>query len=92
MLEEQAKARLERARKLLEVAEECMQMGVEMSPLTLYMEDPVFGSFVTRESEAELIMQAERDIILALTFNRFRQKSDEVDPPNADLDYDDVEY
>lgn len=68
-------------------------MGVTLSPAVIYQDDPIFGEFVTREREAELMMQVEHDIIAALTFNRFRQKNhDKAGPTSADLDYDKVEY
>jgi len=89
----QPEDRLKRIRKLLEIYDECVAAGVEMSPISMYMEDPIFSTFVKRESEALQILEVERDIILALTFNRFRQNNpDKVETPSAELDYDSYEY
>lgn len=68
-------------------------MGVSLSPAAIYQDDPIFGEFVKREREAELMMQVENDIIQALTFNRFRQRNpDKAGATSADLRYDDIEY
>lgn len=68
-------------------------MGVELSPAVYYLEDPIFKEFVTRESEALLTLNVERDIIAALTFNRFRQNNpDKAGAPSADIDYNNTEY
>lgn len=78
---------------MLELAKECERMGRPLSPAVLYTDDPVFGEFVKREREAELMLQVENDIIAALTFNRWRQQHpDKAGSVNAELDYTKLEY
>lgn len=89
----QPEDRMKRVKEVLELAKECEEIGVAISPAALYCDDPIFGEFVKREREAELMLQVENDIIQALTFNRFRQNNPEtIGEPSSELDYNKTEY
>ena len=89
----QPEQRMKRVMEGLEIALECAEAGSSVSSIALYIDDPIFGEFVKREREAELMLQVENDIIQALTFNRFRQNNpDKLGAPSADLDYNKTEY
>lgn len=85
--------RLKRVRENLKLLEECEERGQKLSPVVYYQDDPVFEEFVKRESEAKRMLSVENDIIVALTFLRWKQENpDKAGGVSSELDYSSVEY
>lgn len=82
--------RARRAQENIKLIEECQKRGVKLDEAAYYVGDPYWEYCFKSSAEASMFLNMERDIIVALTFNRYRQANG-LDVA-ASLDYTKTEY